>query len=47
MPKKQSDVLGSSPCLNSLASVFPSVKWGLGRLRGVLSGPIAGVLNRP
>lgn len=42
MPKKQSGVLGSSPCLNSLASVFSSVKWGLRRLRGVLSGPIAG-----
>lgn len=42
MPKKQPGVLDSSPCLNSLASVFSSVERGLGRLRGVLSRHIAG-----
>lgn len=42
MPKKQSGVLGSSPCLNSLAAVFSSVKWGPGKAERVLSRPTAG-----
>lgn len=47
MPKKQSGILGSSPCLNSLASGFSSVKWGPGKAeRGPLQTHCRG-LNRP
>lgn len=41
MPKKRSGVLGSSPCLNSLAAVFSSVKRGPGKAERVLARPTA------